>query len=224
MRTLGMTAAVVGLLLAMSHVVAPRAVALEIDSALLEEAFAVSGTGLESDVSTTGATISAGLYLNHTYNLWGNSSACTKQATATTSNSYYFEYGTSTAYGSVTETVTVADDFDGSASAILTGLNANTQYHYRIVYTGKLRSGVYAVSCPGLDASFTTSADSAQSESSTTSDSTTTSTTTSSTTTYTSSGSSSSDGKAPKVRLSVTGRTFDEKNKPLYALHSGAQQ
>ena len=46
---------------------------------------------------------------------------------------YYFEYGTSTAYGLVTATWTT--DADASVAATVGGLSADTTYHYRLVAT-----------------------------------------------------------------------------------------
>ncbi len=46
---------------------------------------------------------------------------------------YYFEYGTTTAYGLVTATWTT--DADASVAATVSGLSADTTYHYRLVAT-----------------------------------------------------------------------------------------
>jgi hypothetical protein len=46
---------------------------------------------------------------------------------------YYFEYGTTTAYGLVTASWTT--DADASVSATVGGLSAQTTYHYRLVAT-----------------------------------------------------------------------------------------
>lgn len=71
-----------------------------------------------------------------------------------TATSYRFEYGTTTAYGSTT---TAADAGSGTgavaASAALTGLAAQTTYHYRLV---ALRGG--SVVAVGADKTLTTTA------------------------------------------------------------------
>jgi len=52
------------------------------------------------------------------------------------STSYYFEYGTTTGYGSVTSTADAGSDAaDKIVTADLKELNANTTYHFRIVVT-----------------------------------------------------------------------------------------
>jgi hypothetical protein len=48
--------------------------------------------------------------------------------------SYFFEYGTTTAYGANTARVPIgASNMDRSAAAVLTGLTTGTVYHYRLV-------------------------------------------------------------------------------------------
>jgi hypothetical protein len=64
-----------------------------------------------------------------------------------------FEYGTSMAYGQQTPDQTVpAGDADAPVEAALTGLTANTTYHFRVVATNS------AGTTPGADATFKTSA------------------------------------------------------------------
>lgn len=64
-----------------------------------------------------------------------------------------FEYGTSTGYGQQTADQTVpAGDADAPVEAALTGLSANTTYHFRVVAT----NGDGSV--PGADATFKTAA------------------------------------------------------------------
>jgi hypothetical protein len=60
---------------------------------------------------------------------------------------YYFEYGTTTSYG----TKTTSKEGNGSVSASLSGLKSSTLYHYRIVATNS--QGTHT----GLDQTFTTS-------------------------------------------------------------------
>jgi streptogramin lyase len=72
---------------------------------------------------------------------------------------YQFEWGTSTAYGSVTPSpaATVGDDStDHTLSASLTGLAPDTVYHYRIVATDC--AGCASGTSYGADVSFVTSA------------------------------------------------------------------
>ena len=63
---------------------------------------------------------------------------------------YYFEYGTTTAYGLATASRTT--DADASASETLGGLSADTTYHYRLVATNSSGTGY------GPDRSFQTTA------------------------------------------------------------------
>jgi hypothetical protein len=65
-----------------------------------------------------------------------------------TPTSYRFEYGTTTAYGSVTPLQTATGEVEIDVQAALAGLTASTTYHYRIV-AGDLR---------GADRTFTTTA------------------------------------------------------------------
>ena len=68
------------------------------------------------------------------------------------STSYYFEWGTTTAYGTKTPTGTEQGNADKTVAADLTGLAPNTTYHFRLVATNA--SGTST----GADASFTTTA------------------------------------------------------------------
>lgn len=104
-------------------------------------------------VTTTAATevTNTGAKLNGTVNPNG----------ATTT--YHFEYGTSTTYGATTADQQIAADGTKSAdytaqnvSAAVTGLSANTLYHFRIV--GKNANGD---ATPGADMTFTTGANTA---------------------------------------------------------------
>jgi hypothetical protein len=60
---------------------------------------------------------------------------------------YYFEYGTTTSYG----TKTTSKEGNGAVSASLSGLKPSTLYHYRVVATNS--QGTHT----GLDQTFTTS-------------------------------------------------------------------
>ena len=63
---------------------------------------------------------------------------------------YYFEYGTTTAYGAKTATATVGGNAGKDVSADITGLTANTLYHFRLVATNPSGTDV------GADKFFTT--------------------------------------------------------------------
>ena len=66
---------------------------------------------------------------------------------------YYFEYGTTTRYGTKTPTQgPVAGNADRSVSADVTGLEASTTYHYRLVATNPSGTAM------GADVTFTTAA------------------------------------------------------------------
>jgi phosphodiesterase/alkaline phosphatase D-like protein len=53
-----------------------------------------------------------------------------------TATSVHFQYGTSTAYGSVTQSANIGSGTSGvGVSATINGLNAGTTYHYRVVAT-----------------------------------------------------------------------------------------
>jgi hypothetical protein len=66
------------------------------------------------------------------------------------STTYWFEYGTTTAYGSQTPVDTVTGNADKAVSADLTGLAPSTTYHFRLVANNP--SG----RATGADATFTT--------------------------------------------------------------------
>jgi hypothetical protein len=92
-------------------------------------------TTAASDVGATTATLNASVSPN-------------KEATT-----YYFEYGTTTAYGSRTPTAgPITGNASKSVSADITGLAAQTTYHARIVATNP--SGTVR----GADVTFTTTA------------------------------------------------------------------
>jgi len=70
-----------------------------------------------------------------------------------TSTEYYFEYGTSTGYGSITTTKDAGSGADDVlVSADITGLSVSTTYHFRIVATNSVGTS------HGEDKNFTTSA------------------------------------------------------------------
>ena len=87
-----------------------------------------------------------------------NVTATTATVTGTVSpnqepTSYYFEYGTTTDYGSRTPTENAGGgNNDRSVSADLTGLSPSTTYHYRLVATNASNTTF------GNDATFTTPA------------------------------------------------------------------
>ena len=92
-----------------------------------------SGNSYASSVTGTGATLSGGVYPN---------------GLATT---YYWEYGTTTAYGSQTTAVSVGSGTSAAAAtATLTGLSTGTTYHYRLVAQNS------AGTTYGYDYTFTT--------------------------------------------------------------------
>ena len=71
----------------------------------------------------------------------------------TTISSAYFEYGTSTGYGSTKTLTTPTNTISGNIESVsdnLTGLSSNTTYHYRLVIT------TGSVTVPGNDMTFTT--------------------------------------------------------------------
>jgi hypothetical protein len=79
----------------------------------------LDSTGAASSISTTGAT------LNGTVN---------PERSPTT---YYFQYGTTTSYGSTTSTAEAGSGHETvAASRSLSTLSAGTTYHYRLVATG----------------------------------------------------------------------------------------
>ena len=108
--------------------------------ALLAPAAAVAAapgasTGTATDVTATTATLTGTVNPN-------------KEVTT-----YYFEYGTTTAYGSRTPDQTVGGNAGKSVEATITGLAPNTTYHFRLV--ARNPSGRDT----GDDATFTTLAD-----------------------------------------------------------------
>ena len=75
-------------------------------------------TGKASGVAAPRATLSGAVYKDY----------------SASSSSYYFQYGTSTAYGSSTEAVNIGTGHGGqTATATLTTLLPYTSYHYRLV-------------------------------------------------------------------------------------------
>ena len=57
----------------------------------------------------------------------------TLHGTVSAADGYYFDYGTTNAYGLSTERHAVAGGGDVAATAALTNLTANTTYHYRVI-------------------------------------------------------------------------------------------
>jgi hypothetical protein len=89
-------------------------------------------TGTATAVAGTTATISGTVFPNRE------------------STSYYFEWGTTTAYGTKTPTGTANGNSDKTVAADLSGLTINTTYHFRLVATNA--SGT----ATGADATFKT--------------------------------------------------------------------
>lgn len=68
---------------------------------------------------------------------------------------YYFEYGPTTGYGSVTRSSVIGSGETGvRVSAVVEGLSADTVYHYRVVVVSEI--GGRSESFPGPDETFTT--------------------------------------------------------------------
>jgi thermitase len=111
---------------------------LNLDGALRQPATApapVPLTGAASDVTASGATLGGSVN------------------PAGTATSYYFEYGTTSGYGSHTPPQSVGSGSQPAAvSAPVSGLAPSTTYHYRLV---ALRG---SVAFPGADVTFTTPA------------------------------------------------------------------
>jgi len=117
-------------------------------------------TGSATKITATSAT------LNGTLNPNGGSSW------------YYFEYGTTTSYGSTTESATAgAGKTLVSVGADITGLEPSSTYHYRLV--GANNAGTNS----GGDRTFTTSGGTTTTTTTTTTSTTTTTTSTTTTTT-----------------------------------------
>lgn len=70
-----------------------------------------------------------------------------------TATTYYFQYGTSTSYGRQTPSATANGNASKTVSANVTGLTANTTYHYRLVAKSAGNPPSY-----GNDATFITPA------------------------------------------------------------------
>ncbi|MGD9366508.1 MAG: glucoamylase family protein [Desulfobacteraceae bacterium] len=107
---------------------------VNLDAFVLAEGLAPTvATGSAGPVNSTSAT------LNGTVNPNG------------LSTSYYFEYGTDTSYGSTTTSADVGSGTtDVSVSADITGLSADTAYHFRLVAINS------AGTTNGSDSTFTT--------------------------------------------------------------------
>ena len=106
--------------------------------------FACTGTALAGPpTATTGA---ASAVTGTTATLSG---VANRNDEATT---YFFEYGTTAAYGSRTPTETVTGNAPGgkAVTAAVSGLSPSTTYHFRLVATNPSGQAV------GLDATFTT--------------------------------------------------------------------
>jgi len=111
---------------------------------------------MASAVSASGATVSG------TVNASGQSSA-----------TYYFEYGTTTSYGTQSPPQPVSGNTNQTVTATLSGLSANTTYHYEVVV--KTSSGQLI---KGGDQTFTTTSGAAGATGTGTTGRTTTATTT----------------------------------------------
>jgi hypothetical protein len=90
-------------------------------------------TGTASDLTDTSATIAGVVNPNG-------------------DGTYHFQYGTDTAYGSSTTSTSVSGTAETDVSAGLTGLSAETTYHYRLVAANSAGTSY------GDDATFTTQA------------------------------------------------------------------
>jgi len=93
-------------------------------------------TEAATNVTANSATLNGTYYMN-----------------GTTISSAYFEYGTSTGYGSTKTLTTPTNVTSGNIESVLdnlTGLSSNTTYHYRLVIT------VGSITVPGNDMTFTT--------------------------------------------------------------------
>jgi len=111
---------------------------ITVDNLVLETASAqmppTATTGSATSVSSTSAT------LNGTVNPNG------------ASTTYYFQYGTSTSYGSSTTSTSAASGTsDLSVDASISGLSSNTTYHFRLVSTNSAGTNY------GSDGTFSTS-------------------------------------------------------------------
>ena len=93
-------------------------------------------TEAATNVTANSATLNGTYYMN-----------------GTTVSSAYFEYGTSTSYGSTKTLTTPTNVTPGNIESVsdnLTGLSSNTTYHYRLVIT------VGSITVPGNDMTITT--------------------------------------------------------------------
>ena len=115
-----------------------RSIAVGSQSALLDLDYS-SGTNFP-EVNTADATAvtETSARLNGTVN--ANGTACI----------YYFEYGPTNAYG--TSTVSYSTSANSSVSITITGLTANTTYHFRLVASNSFGTSY------GVDRTFTASA------------------------------------------------------------------
>ena len=99
-------------------------------------AYPGASTEAATNVTANSATLNGTYYMN-----------------GTTISSAYFEWGTSTSYGSTKTLTTPTNTTSGvieSVSDNLTGLSSNTTYHYRLVIT------VGSITVPGNDMTFIT--------------------------------------------------------------------
>ena len=126
--------------------------------------FSIVAGGTLSSYTYSGTGHAAAGYLWLTYpgvstdaatNVTANSATMngTYYMNGTTISSAYFEYGTSTSYGSTKTLTTPTNVTSGNIESVsdnLTGLSSNTTYHYRLVIT------VGSNTVPGNDMTFTT--------------------------------------------------------------------
>jgi hypothetical protein len=98
-----------------------RTVTVAANSLLLDLKYAGDSTVPEANTGLAAAIDATSTVLNGTVSPNG------------LTTTYYFEYGTTTAYGLVTDSWTT--DADASVSETVSGLSADTTYHYRLVAT-----------------------------------------------------------------------------------------
>lgn len=117
-----------------------RSIAVGSQSALLDLEYSAGSNFPEVNTANATAVTETSASLNGTVN--ANGTACI----------YYFEYGPTTAYG--TSTVSYSTSANSSVSVTITGLTANTTYHFRLVAANSFGTSY------GVDRSFVASASS----------------------------------------------------------------